>query len=202
MGLGKTVQATSFLNHLYSTESIPGPFLVIVPLSTLIHWQREIETWTEMNVVVYQGNKPNRTCIREFEFYYPGTNTIKFNVLLTTFEMLLAEDWNDLARIEWKVVVIDEAQRLKNQNSKLLQNLRYFNFDHRVLLTGTPIQNNTGELWTLLNFIEPTKFASKEEFLVEFGNLQDAAQVEKLHLLLRPHLLRRCVVVDTCDAVP
>jgi SNF2 family DNA or RNA helicase len=77
MGLGKTVQSTSFLDYLFRFQNIPGPFLVIVPLSTMGHWQREIETWTDMNCVVYQGNKENRQVIRTYEWYYPGTLSIK-----------------------------------------------------------------------------------------------------------------------------
>jgi chromodomain-helicase-DNA-binding protein 7 len=191
MGLGKTVQAITFLEHLLRVEGVRGPFLVVVPLSTLPHWQREIEGWTELNVVLYQGNKLNRQAIREYEWFYPGTQTLKFHILLTTYEMLLAEDWTELAKIVWRVAIIDEAQRLKNNNSKLLQHLRQLQLEHRILLTGTPIQNNTSELWTLLNFIEPLKFSSHEQFLQEFGTLQDATQVENLHKLLRPYLLRR-----------
>jgi chromodomain-helicase-DNA-binding protein 7 len=143
MGLGKTVQTITFLEHLQRVEGVRGPFLIVVPLSTLPHWQREIEGWTELNVVLYQGNKINRQAIREYEWFYPGTQTLKFHILLTTYEMLLAEDWTELAKIHWRVAVIDEAQRLKNQNSKLLQHLKQLQLEHRVLLTGTPIQNNT-----------------------------------------------------------
>lgn len=103
----------------------------------------------------------------------------------------LPQDWNDLAKIKWKAIVIDEAQRLKNTDSKLLVNLRQFKSDHRVLLTGTPLQNNTQELWTLLNFIEPIKFASLKDFMAEYGQLENSEQVGKLHAILRPHLLRR-----------
>ena len=192
MGLGKTIQAIAFLNHLVTVESTPGPFLVVVPLSTLSNWQREIESWTEMSLVVYKGDKENRANIRKSEFFRPGTKTSKFNVLLTSYELLVADN-SYLAEIDWHVVVIDEAHRIKNSQSKLAESLRHFKFDHRLLLTGTPIQNNVEELWALLSFIEPAKFVSKEEFTAEFADLQEFAQVQKLHNLMAPHILRRSV---------
>jgi SNF2-related domain/Helicase conserved C-terminal domain/F/Y rich C-terminus/F/Y-rich N-terminus len=173
-----------------------GPFLVICPLSTISHWYRELTGWTTMNVVTYQGTKESRDMIKQLEFYavpQKGSKTLnyRFNVLLTTYEMFLREDWQDLQRIRWRALVVDEAQRLKNTNSKLLEHLRLCTSDHRVLLTGTPLQNNTQELWTLLNFIEPIKFVSQDIFMSQFGELQSAEQVSKLQHLLRPHLLRR-----------
>eukprot|EP01114_Cavostelium_apophysatum_P015128 TRINITY_DN4061_c0_g1_i1.p1 TRINITY_DN4061_c0_g1~~TRINITY_DN4061_c0_g1_i1.p1 ORF type:complete len:2056 (-),score=800.22 TRINITY_DN4061_c0_g1_i1:68-6235(-) len=197
MGLGKTVQSISFMNYLNKYQGIRGPFLVVAPLSTLGHWSREFEEWTDMNAIVYQGNKQNRDICRQYEFYYldengqPASQSFKFNALITTFEMLLSADWADLRKIKWKSIVVDEAQRLKNTNSKLLENLRTFKADHRILLTGTPLQNNTQELWTLLNFVEPVKFASVKDFMAEYGQLENSEQVDKLHAILRPHLLRR-----------
>jgi chromodomain-helicase-DNA-binding protein 7 len=116
---------------------------------------------------------------------------VQFHVLLTTYEMLMAEDWTELAKINWRAVVVDEAQRLKNTNSRLAVNLRKFKVEFRVLLTGTPIQNNTAELWSLLNYIAPENFASRNDFMAKFGNLQHSHQVEALHKQLKPHLLRR-----------
>jgi len=198
MGLGKTVQSISFLNYLFKYEGMRGPFLVIAPLSTLGHWYREFEEWTEMNVVLYQGHKSHREIARQYEWYYldakgePSLRTMyKFHALVTTYEMIMSVDWQELGKIKWKVIVVDEAQRLKNQNSRLLENLRLFHADHRVLLTGTPLQNNTQELWSLLNYIEPAKFASLPGFMAEFGQLENSEQVGKLHQILRPHLLRR-----------
>ena len=198
MGLGKTIQAISFINYLHTRENIHGPFLIVSPLSTIGHWLREIEEWTDLDVVLYQGNKANRELCRNYEFYY-SDNTgkpidkqeLKFNVLLTTYEMLLGDDFTELQNIKWRVLVTDEAQRLKNQSSKLLVRMKTFKSEHRILLTGTPIQNNTQELWSLLNFIEPNKFASINAFSQEFGQLKDAEQVSRLHTILRPHLLRR-----------
>lgn len=169
--------------------------MVVSPLSTIGHWAREFSEWTHMNVLLFQGNQANRDMIKQYEFYFPGSGTTKgeykFDILLTTFEMLMTPDWSNLQQIKWKCIVVDEAQRLKNTESKLITNLRTFKSEHRILLTGTPIQNNTQELWSLLNFIEPGVFTSAKEFAREFGQLEDADQVAKLHGLLRPFLLRR-----------
>jgi hypothetical protein len=105
--------------------------------------------------------------------------------------MILRTDWAELSKINWKALIIDEAHRLKNKRSKLLERLKLFKTDHRIILTGTPLQNNTEELWTLLNFIEPHIFTSLPSFLQNFGDLKDAEQVGHLHTVLRPHLLRR-----------
>lgn len=197
MGLGKTVQSITFLEYLHRNQYIHGPFLIVCPLSTLPHWIRELEGWTEMNGIIYQGNAANRTVIREYEWYYQGQGQkrapgqFKFNVLLTTYEMILRTDWAELSKINWKALIIDEAHRLKNKRSKLLERLKLFKTDHRIILTGTPLQNNTEELWTLLNFIEPHIFTSLPSFLQNFGDLKDAEQVGHLHTVLRPHLLRR-----------
>src|SRR4051812_21465914 len=114
-----------------TVEGIRGPFLVVAPLSTLGHWSREIEEWTDMNHIVFQGNKQNREICKQFEFYYTNSkgepvnkNVFKFNTILTTYEMILSPDWADLQKIKFKCLVVDEAQRLKNHNSKLLENLR------------------------------------------------------------------------------
>jgi SNF2 family DNA or RNA helicase len=193
MGLGKTVQSISYLYFMVQEHKINGPFLVVVPLSTLQHWKREIQEWTEMNVILYyepQNGKVNRALIRQYEFYYPGTQKVKFHVLLTTYETVIA-DIEDLGSIAWEQVIIDEGHRLKNKNTKLLKCLQKMNIKRRMLLTGTPIQNNTEELWTLLNYVEPEQFFSVEEFMSRFGNLTDPAQVDELQKEIRPYVLRR-----------
>ena len=114
----------------------------------------------------------------------------KFQVMITTFEVILT-DCVELSQIPWKSCVIDEAHRLKNRNCKLLEGLRLFSFDHRVLLTGTPLQNNVEELFSLLNFLEPQQFCSSELFIQEFGDLKTEDQVTKLKAILKPMMLRR-----------
>merc|ERR1739842_160591 len=165
-------------------------------MGTIPNWQREFETWTDLNIVVYHGCAPSRNLITEYELYYKDEagkripNVYKFNVLITTFEVIIS-DCVDLKEITWRVCIIDEAHRLKNKNCKLLEGLRIMHMEHRVLLSGTPLQNNVNELYSLLNFLEPTQFASQEAFLGEFGNLVSDDQVNKLQALLKPMMLRR-----------
>ncbi|KAG8200736.1 hypothetical protein JTE90_022342 [Oedothorax gibbosus] len=195
MGLGKTIQSITFLNEI-DKYGIPGPYLVIAPLSTIGNWQREFETWTDLNAITYHGSSPSRNMILEYEMYWKNeqgeriNDVYKFQAMITTFEIILT-DCMELKSIPWRCVIIDEAHRLKNRNCKLLEGLRMLNTEHRVLLTGTPLQNNVEELFSLLNFLEPTRFASTEAFLEEFGNLKTESQVDKLKALLKPMMLRR-----------
>lgn len=195
MGLGKTIQSIAFINEIFQ-YGIYGPFLIIVPLSTVGNWAREFETWTDMNVITYHGSSTSREMLKEYEMFYRNeagnriTNYYKFQVMITTFEIILS-DCLDLMKIPWRCCIIDEAHRLKNRNCKLLEGLRLLNMEHRVLLTGTPLQNNVEELFSLLNFLEPTQFSSTEQFLQEFGDLKTEAQVDKLKLILKPMMLRR-----------
>lgn len=189
------IQSLTFV-HSCHEYGIRGPFLVIAPLSTIPNWQREFEGWTDMNVIVYHGSSTSKQMIAEYEFYYKTENgkiikdMSKFNVLITTFEIIVS-DYNDLRNFNWRVCVIDEAHRLKNRNCKLLEGLRQLNLEHRVLLSGTPLQNNVNELFSLLNFLEPSQFACNETFLTEFGNLRNEEEVKKLQALLKPMMLRR-----------
>ena len=193
MGLGKTVQTVSIINYLFTEVNLPGPYLIIAPLITIPHWQREFEGWTKMSTVVYHGTGPSREIIRRYEWGTGPKNKgppFKFNVLITTYEMIMT-DSSTLAGIEWKYIAVDEAHRLKNKNCKLIGVLRSFKFDHLLLLTGTPLQNNTDELWTLLNLMDKNKFNSADEFARKFGELKETKQVEELHEILKPYILRR-----------
>ena len=197
MGLGKTVQTVSMLWYLFKYRNIRGPFMIIAPLSTIPHWRRELENWTDMNCLVYHGNAEARQIIRDYEFHYLDDNgrpklknMFKFHVIVTTYEMILT-DSEILRPVRWKYIAIDEAHRLKNKASRVLNEFLTFHYDHLLLLTGTPIQNNTQELWTLLNLLDPVQFSSAEDFVAAFGNLKDAEQVKRLHDILKPFLLRR-----------
>eukprot|EP00923_Selenidium_pygospionis_P019159 GHVN01033534.1.p1 GENE.GHVN01033534.1~~GHVN01033534.1.p1 ORF type:complete len:1313 (-),score=174.73 GHVN01033534.1:144-4082(-) len=196
MGLGKTIQSATFLNTLHTAFGHRGPFLIVSPLSTLGHWKREFEQWTDMNVIVYHGSTEAREIAYSYEFFYLDGTTIhhpetyKFDVVITTYEVVMATG-NHLRTIEWAVGVFDEAHRLKNRSSKAAESLREFSIAHKVLLTGTPLQNDVEELWALLNFINPAIFDSEEYFLEKFGNLQNAEDVEKIQNLLKPIMLRR-----------
>ncbi|KAM3622048.1 uncharacterized protein V6R79_019762 [Siganus canaliculatus] len=195
MGLGKTIQSITFLYEIFSM-GIRGPFLIIAPLSTITNWEREFRTWTHMNVIVYHGSQISRQMILQYEMFYrdPQGNTIpgilKFHGVITTFEMIMA-DCPELKKLHWRCVVIDEAHRLKNRNCKLLEGLKLMNLEHKVLLTGTPLQNSVEELFSLLNFLEPLQFPSESSFLEEFGDLKTDEQVKKLQAILKPMMLRR-----------
>ncbi|XP_057683640.1 chromodomain-helicase-DNA-binding protein 4a isoform X2 [Corythoichthys intestinalis] len=205
MGLGKTVQTAVFLYSLYKEGHSKGPFLVSAPLSTIINWEREFEMWAPgMYVVTYVGDKDSRAVIRENEFSFEDNairggkkasrmkkdSSIKFHVLLTSYE-LITIDMAILGSIDWACLVVDEAHRLKNNQSKFFRVLNNYPLQHRLLLTGTPLQNNLEELFHLLNFLTPERFSNLEGFLEEFADIAKEDQIKKLHDMLGPHMLRR-----------
>ncbi|KAK5928070.1 hypothetical protein CgunFtcFv8_013162 [Champsocephalus gunnari] len=190
MGLGKTIQTISFLSYLFHQHQLYGPFIVVVPLSTLSSWQREFETWApDMNVVVYLGDVMSRKSIRDYEWVNHQTKRIRFNALLTTYEIVL-KDKGVLGNINWAFMGVDEAHRLKNDDSLLYKTLMEFRSNHRLLITGTPLQNSLKELWSLLHFLMPDKFASWEDFDDAHGKGTDNGY-QSLHKVLEPFLLRR-----------
>ncbi|KAF6143662.1 hypothetical protein GIB67_021672, partial [Kingdonia uniflora] len=174
MGLGKTIQTIAFLASLF--EEKISPHLVVAPLSTLRNWEREFATWApQMNVVMYVGSAQARAVIREYEFFFPKSHIkkhkkkksgqvvseskqdrIKFDVLLTSYEMINL-DTATLKPIRWECMIIDEGHRLKNKDSKLFLSLTQYSSNHRVLLTGTPLQNNLDELFMLMHFLDVEK---------------------------------------------
>jgi chromodomain-helicase-DNA-binding protein 1 len=197
MGLGKTIQAVSFLSCLHHNHGLYGPFLLVVPLSTLPTWQREFDRWaSELNVVVYVGDVNSRELIKQYELFHPGKGgshgKLKVNALLTTYEILL-KDKLFLSNVNWAVLVVDEAHRLKNDDSLLYRSLMEFHTNSRLLITGTPLQNSLKELWSLLHFIMPQKFHTWEAFEEEHSAyLQgDSRTLTALHHQLQPFLLRR-----------
>ncbi|KIH86801.1 chromatin remodelling complex ATPase chain ISW1 [Sporothrix brasiliensis 5110] len=188
MGLGKTLQTISFLGYLRHIMGITGPHLVIVPKSTLDNWKREFAKWTpEVNVLVLQGAKEERTNLINDRLIDES-----FDVCVTSYEMILREKAH-LKKFAWEYIIIDEAHRIKNEESSLAQVIRLFNSRNRLLITGTPLQNNLHELWALLNFLLPDVFGDSEAFDQWFsgqGRDQDTV-VQQLHRVLRPFLLRR-----------
>ncbi|KAK5875801.1 hypothetical protein CesoFtcFv8_026843 [Champsocephalus esox] len=205
MGLGKTIQTIVFLYSLFKEGHTKGPFLVSAPLSTIINWEREFEMWApDFYVVTYSGDKDSRAIIRENEFSFDESAvkggkrafklrrdaTIKFHVLLTSYE-LVTIDQTALKSMDWACLVVDEAHRLKNNQSKFFRRLNDYTIDHKLLLTGTPLQNNLEELFHLLNFLTPNRFNNLEGFLEEFADISKEDQIKKLHDLLGPHMLRR-----------
>lgn len=190
MGLGKTIQTICFLYYLFKTQSFFGPFLCVVPLSTMTAWQREFQLWApEMNIVTYLGDVQSREIIRQYEWCFDGSKKLKFNTILTTYEILL-KDKAILGAISWSSLLVDEAHRLKNDDSLLYKALLEFDTNHRLLITGTPLQNSLKELWALLHFIMPNKFDTWENFELDHGNAADKGYT-KLHAKLEPYILRR-----------
>ncbi|KAI4289614.1 MAG: hypothetical protein L6R35_001125 [Caloplaca aegaea] len=201
MGLGKTIQTISLLTYLIEKKGQKGPFLVIVPLSTLTNWSIEFDKWApSIKRIVYKGNPLQR------KTHQQQIRWGDFQVLLTTYEYII-KDRPILSKIKWVHMIVDEGHRMKNANSKLSQTLtQYYHTRYRLILTGTPLQNNLPELWALLNFVLPTIFKSvksfDEWFNTPFANTGNQDRMElteeeqllvirRLHKVLRPFLLRR-----------
>uniref|UniRef100_W8AZH4 Chromodomain-helicase-DNA-binding protein 1 n=1 Tax=Ceratitis capitata TaxID=7213 RepID=W8AZH4_CERCA len=190
MGLGKTIQTICFLYSLFKVHHLYGPFLCVVPLSTMTAWQREFDLWApEMNVVTYLGDVKSREMLRQYEWQFDGSKRLKFNCILTTYEIVL-KDKLFLGTLQWAALLVDEAHRLKNDDSLLYKSLKEFETNHRLLITGTPLQNSLKELWALLHFIMPDRFLTWEEFELQHGNAADKGYT-KLHQQLEPYILRR-----------
>lgn len=194
MGLGKTLQSISFVGWLVYARSIPGPYLVIVPLSTIAAWVREFARWLpDLNVICYTGNAKSRAVIREHEFYSSTKHGAeKFQVLLTTPELLM-QDQDYLDKFRYAMIVVDEAHRLKNETSSLHITLANVRSANRLLITGTPLQNSVRELWALLHFLNPSHFTDADEFEKSFSftSMREPERVSALHSTLRPYMVRR-----------
>ncbi|XP_045541964.1 ATP-dependent helicase brm [Papilio machaon] len=199
MGLGKTIQTIALVTYLMEKKKVNGPFLIIVPLSTLSNWVLEFEKWAPtVTVVSYKGSPQSRRLVQT------QMRSTKFNVLLTTYEYVI-KDKAVLAKVQWKYMIIDEGHRMKNHHCKLTQVLNtHYIAPHRLLLTGTPLQNKLPELWALLNFLLPSIFKSCSTFeqwfnapfattgeKVELNEEETILIIRRLHKVLRPFLLRR-----------
>ncbi|XP_064170613.1 transcription activator BRG1-like isoform X1 [Anguilla rostrata] len=199
MGLGKTIQTIALITYLMEYKRINGPFLIIVPLSTLSNWVYEFDKWAPSVVKVsYKGSPAARRA------FLPQLRNGKFNVLITTYEYII-KDKHILAKIRWKYMIVDEGHRMKNHHCKLTQVLNtHYLAPRRLLLTGTPLQNKLPELWALLNFLLPTIFKSCSTFeqwfnapfamtgeKVDLNEEETILIIRRLHKVLRPFLLRR-----------
>ncbi|KAI9600087.1 hypothetical protein KEM48_000303 [Puccinia striiformis f. sp. tritici PST-130] len=195
MGLGKTLQTISFLGYLKHHRSLSGPHLVIVPKSTLDNWVREFNFWVPgFKLISLKGSKDERGDLCQ------QILAQDFDVVLTTYELCIREKAS-LKKIPWEYIIIDEAHRIKNVDSMLSQIVRLFQSRSRLLITGTPLQNNLQELWALLNFLLPDVFSSSEDFDAWFERKRNGGEdsstdaensvVKQLHKVLRPFLLRR-----------
>ena len=203
MGLGKTVQSISVMAYLAEKHNIWGPFLVIAPASTLHNWQQEITRFVpNLKVLPYWGTAKDRKVLRKFwdRKHISYTEDSPFHVLVTSYQ-LVVQDTQYFQKIRWQYMILDEAQAIKSSSSSRWKSLLGFHCRNRLLLTGTPIQNNMQELWALLHFIMPSLFDSHDEFSDWFSkDIESHAQsntklnedqLKRLHMILKPFMLRR-----------
>jgi superfamily II DNA or RNA helicase len=198
MGLGKTIQLLAFLSYLDKYMHWHGPFAIVVRTTTFHQWCEEIEKWTDLVYIPYHSKPPQRAMLRKYQFPAldergkPIENAFSFNILLVSYDVLL-RDVDDLRRINWQVLVLDEGHRIKNRTGKKHIAIKSLPGKHRIILTGTPIQNTLRELWTLLGFVSPNHFTNDPEFLeTELEDLTDDI-VFGAKNLIQPHLLRRTI---------
>ena len=210
MGLGKTIQTISLLCWLAMEKKIWGPHLIVVPTSVLLNWEMEFKRFAPgFKVLSYYGTPQERKRKRK------GWNKLDaFHICITSYQLVVT-DQHSFKRKKWQYMILDEAHNIKNFRSTRWQALLNFNTERRLLLTGTPLQNNITELWSLLYFLMPKTllengavegFADLDAFQQWFGNPVDKIMettgsdaqdsdtqktVDKLHQVLRPYLLRR-----------
>nr|OQO20434.1 hypothetical protein B0A51_14666 [Rachicladosporium sp. CCFEE 5018] len=203
MGLGKTVQSISVMAYLAEVHNIWGPFLVIAPASTLHNWQQEITRFVpNIKVLPYWGSAKDRKILRKFwdRKHITYNRDSPFHVLVTSYQLVVA-DTAYFQKVKWQYMILDEAQAIKSSSSSRWKALLGFHCRNRLLLTGTPIQNNMQELWALLHFIMPSLFDSHDEFSEWFSkDIENHAQsnsklnedqLRRLHMILKPFMLRR-----------
>ena len=204
MGLGKTIQTIALLCYIMENKHNDGPFLIIAPLATISNWVIEFQRWApDIKIVVYKGAPAER---RQLAIQIKHDKH-KYNAVLTTYEYIMKDKFA-LNKVTWQYIIVDEGHRMKNYKSKFTQTLgTQFNSVYRLLLTGTPLQNNLSELWALLNFLLPTIFNSCDDFEkwfnqpfssklpgeknTELTEEQELLIIHRLHNILFPFLLRR-----------
>mmetsp|Transcript_20127 Transcript_20127/g.28065 ORF Transcript_20127/g.28065 Transcript_20127/m.28065 type:complete len:1990 (-) Transcript_20127:136-6105(-) len=196
MGLGKTIQTIAMLAHLACDRGIWGQHLVVVPTSVMVNWEIEFKRWLPgFKILCYHGDKKERKRKRK-----GWSNPNTFHVCITSYQMII-KDAGIFKRKRWHYLILDEAQNIKNFRSKRWQVLLTFRTERRLLLTGTPLQNNVTELWSLMHFLMPHVFLSQKEFqdwfsdpvknMVEGKEAMDKSVITRLHKVLRPFILRR-----------
>ncbi|KAN0060197.1 hypothetical protein ACQY0O_007526 [Thecaphora frezii] len=210
MGLGKTVQIISFLGQLW-TEHRAGPFLVVVPNSTLPNWIREFEKWLpQFRVVPYWGEVEARDTIAKFELFHhetaeqsrrKGRRKVKAHVVVASDTAVRYESLPLRKVGAWDVMIVDEGQNLKSGESVLLKRLNEMKSEHRIIMTGTPLNNNIGELFNLLNWLEPGGQWSAIKELKRKYEVLTPELIEELQPKLKPYFLRR-IKAEVLDLPP
>ncbi|KAM4635849.1 lymphoid-specific helicase [Discoglossus pictus] len=213
MGLGKTVQCIATISMMVE-RGVPGPFFVCGPLSTLPNWVSEFKRFSpEIPVLLYHGNPQERRSLARKIQKRQGSLQIH-PVVITSFEIAM-RDRQVLQHSPWKYMILDEGHRIKNMNCRLIRELKQYRSDNKLLLTGTPLQNNLAELWSLLNFLLPDVFDDLRSFESWFDitgisqNAEDIVAKEReqnilhmLHQILTPFLLRRLKCDVTLEVPP
>ncbi|KAF2099730.1 hypothetical protein NA57DRAFT_18327, partial [Rhizodiscina lignyota] len=189
MGLGKTIQVIAFLAMMVNDNNC-FPFLVVVPNSTVPNWRREIKKWApSLRVVTFFGTSAARDIAYKYELFPEGSNGLRAHVVVTSYDAAADDNCRKFfRRVPWQGLIVDEGQRLKNERSILHLALKALKVPYRILLTGTPLQNNAKELFNLLEFLDDTLDADKLER--EYEDMTEA-KIRKLHELIRPFILRR-----------
>lgn len=189
MGLGKTIQVIGLFATLMGNHQC-WPFLVVAPNSTVPNWRREIKMWApSMRVVTYFGSSFARQMACDYEMFPQNGSNLRCHVVIASYESMVDSGTKTvLSRVRWAGLVVDEGQRLKNDKSQLYERLRRMKFDFKLLLTGTPLQNNIRELFNLIQFLDPK--VNAEELEAEYGEL-NAGNIRSLHEMIRPFFLRR-----------
>uniref|UniRef100_A0A669AZW1 Helicase, lymphoid specific n=1 Tax=Oreochromis niloticus TaxID=8128 RepID=A0A669AZW1_ORENI len=212
MGLGKTIQCIGHIAMMIE-KKVLGPFLVVAPLSTLPNWINEFKRFTpEVSVLLYHGSQLERTKVLK-QICRPQGPLSMCPVVITSFEISMI-DRKLLQRFQWKYLIVDEGHRIKNLNCRLVRELKMLPTDNKLLLTGTPLQNNLAELWSLLNFLLPEVFDDLKSFESWFdintlGEADSMVVAEReqnilsmLHQILTPFLLRRLKSDVTLEVPP
>ncbi|ESL11362.1 transcription activator [Trypanosoma rangeli SC58] len=192
MGLGKTLQTIATLGYLKFTYGLPGPHLVVCPKSVMGNWYRELKHWCPaLNAFKFHGSSEIRPQL--IKSHLQPYEKLKYDVVVTTFEMVL-EELATFKRIHWQYLIVDEAHKLKNEESRAHTALDSLNTNHRLIITGTPLQNNLRELWALLHFLASRLFDNAESFEAWFDTAsgqQDSNAMSNMHKILAPLMLRR-----------
>lgn len=189
MGLGKTIQIIGFMATLVQDHNC-FPFLVVVPNSTCANWRREIKQWApSLRVVTYFGSAAARRTAYNYEMFPEQSKDLRCHVVVTSYDAAADESCRRFFKgVSWASLVVDEGQRLKNDRSQLYAALNALKVPFKVLLTGTPLQNNARELFNLLQFLDDSHDAAQLE--EEYAEMT-SENVKKLHDLIRPYILRR-----------